>query len=86
MLKILYKPFGLLFGALGGVVAGAVFKRLWAVLGHEDEAPQATDQDRTWREVLLAAALQGAVFALVKAVIDRGGATGVRRLTGTWPD
>ncbi|MFD8695426.1 DUF4235 domain-containing protein [Kitasatospora purpeofusca] len=84
--KILYKPLGLLFGALGGVVAGAVFRRLWAVLGHEHEAPRATDEGRTWREVLLAAALQGAVFALVKAAIDRGGAAGTRRLTGTWPD
>ncbi len=43
MVKILYKPLGLLFGGLGGVIAGAVFKRLWAILGHEDEAPQATD-------------------------------------------
>jgi hypothetical protein len=25
------------------------------------------------------------VFALVKAAVDRGGAAGVRRLTGTWP-
>ncbi|GGV46589.1 membrane protein [Kitasatospora herbaricolor] len=86
MVRILYKPLGLLFGALGGIVAGAVFKRLWALLGHEDEAPRATDQDRTWKEVLAAAALQGAVFALVKAAIDRGGAVGTRRLTGTWPD
>ncbi|MFB8201720.1 DUF4235 domain-containing protein [Kitasatospora purpeofusca] len=86
MVKILYKPPGLLFGALGGVVAGAVFKRLWAALSHEDEAPRAADEDRTWREVLLAAGLQGVVFALVKAAIDRGGAAGTRRLTGTWPD
>ncbi|MFF1875071.1 DUF4235 domain-containing protein [Streptomyces sp. CB03911] len=86
MVRILYKPLGLLFGALGGIVAGAVFKRLWALLGHEDDAPRATDQDRTWKEVLAAAALQGAVFALVKAAIDRGGAVGTRRLTGTWPD
>ncbi|MET9615792.1 DUF4235 domain-containing protein [Kitasatospora indigofera] len=86
MVRILYKPLGLLFGALGGIVAGAVFRRVWALLGHEDDAPQATDQDRTWKEVLTAAALQGAVFALVKAAIDRGGAVGTRRLTGTWPD
>ncbi|GHH81991.1 membrane protein [Kitasatospora indigofera] len=86
MVRILYKPLGLLFGALGGIVAGAVFKRAWALLGHEDDAPRATDQDRTWKEVLTAAALQGAVFALVKAAIDRGGAVGTRRLTGTWPD
>ncbi|MBD0694160.1 DUF4235 domain-containing protein [Streptomyces sp. CBMA123] len=86
MVKILYKPLGLLFGALGGVIAGAVFRRLWAVLGHQGSAPQATDEDRTWKEVLTAAALQGAVFALVKAVVDRSGAVGTRRLTGTWPD
>ncbi|MFF3006758.1 DUF4235 domain-containing protein [Kitasatospora sp. NPDC057940] len=86
MAKILYKPFGLVFGAFGGVIAGALFKRLWALLGHEEKAPQATDQDRTWREVLTAAALQGAVFALVKAAVDRSGAVGTHRLTGAWPD
>nr|BEK70892.1 hypothetical protein KPHV_81190 [Kitasatospora purpeofusca] len=63
MVKILYKPLGLLFGAFGGVLAGAAFKRLRALLGHEDEAPRATDQDRGWNEVLTAAALQGAVLA-----------------------
>jgi hypothetical protein len=35
--------------------------------------------------VLPAAALQGAVFALVKAAIQRGGARGFERLTGVWP-
>ncbi|MFI8460980.1 DUF4235 domain-containing protein [Kitasatospora sp. NPDC085464] len=85
MVKILYKPLGLLFGALGGVAAGAVFQRLWALLGHEDDAPSATDPQRTWKEVLTAAALHGAVFALVKAAVDRGGAVATHRLTGTWP-
>ncbi|MEE1788264.1 DUF4235 domain-containing protein [Streptomyces sp. SP17BM10] len=86
MVKLLYKPLGLLFSVLGGVAAGALFKRLWALLGHQGDAPAATDQDRTWTEVLTAATLQGAVYALVKAAIDRGGAAGARRLTGTWPD
>ncbi|MFJ7280981.1 DUF4235 domain-containing protein [Kitasatospora sp. NPDC098663] len=86
MIKTFYKPLGLLFGALDGVVAGAVFKRLWALLGHGGEASQATDEDRSWTEVLTAAALQGAVFALVKAAVDRSGALDTSRLTGTWPD
>ncbi|WP_308346690.1 DUF4235 domain-containing protein [Streptomyces sp. ISL-66] len=34
---------------------------------------------------LLAAALQGAIFAVVKAAVDRAGAATTRRLTGTWP-
>ena len=85
MVKLLYKPFSLLFGVLGGVVAGAVFKQVWKLVAGEDDAPDATDEDRRWREVLAAAALQGAIFAAVKAAVGRGGAVGVRRVTGTWP-
>ncbi|MEU9214200.1 DUF4235 domain-containing protein [Streptomyces sp. NPDC048415] len=84
--KIAYKPVGLALGAVSGMLAGAVFKQAWKVLGHEEDAPDATDEDRTWREVLLAATLQGAVFAAVKAAVDRAGAAATRRLTGTWPD
>ncbi|MFD0597553.1 DUF4235 domain-containing protein [Catellatospora coxensis] len=50
------------------------------------EAPHATDPTKGWTEILLAAALQGAVFGLVKAAVDRGGAHGVKALTGSWPD
>ncbi|MFG2985501.1 DUF4235 domain-containing protein [Streptomyces sp. NPDC048258] len=83
--KIAYKPVGLALGAIGGMLAGAAFKQIWKRLGHEDDAPDATDEDRSWREILIAAALQGAVFAAVKALIDRSGAVATKRLTGTWP-
>ena len=85
MIKLLYKPTGMLVSVLGGVVAGAVFKRVWKVAAREDDAPKATDAQRGWREILLAAALQGAIFAVVKAAVDRGAAAGTRRLTGVWP-
>ncbi|MEV7073748.1 DUF4235 domain-containing protein [Streptomyces sp. NPDC091972] len=83
--KIAYKPVGLAIGAVSGVVAGAVFKQAWKMLGHDQDAPDATDEERNWGEVVLAATLQGAIFAAVKAVVDRGGATATRRLTGAWP-
>lgn len=83
--KIAYAPVGMALGAAGGMIAGAVFKQAWKAIGHDDDAPNARDEDRAWREVLLAAALQGAIFAVVKAAVDRGGATATRRLTGTWP-
>jgi hypothetical protein len=85
MIKVLYRPLGLGFSVAGGLVAGALFKQVWKLAAGEEDAPKATEEDRTWREVLLAAALQGAIFAVVKAAVDRGGAKGVRRLTGTWP-
>lgn len=83
--KVAYKPVGMAMGALSGVLAGAMFKQVWKRLGHEEDAPDATDEHRTWREVVSAAVVQGAIFAGVKAAVDRGGATATRRLTGTWP-
>lgn len=83
--KLLYKAISMLVSVLGGVVAGAIFKRIWKLAAHEEETPSATDARRGWPEVLIAAALQGAVFAVVKAALDRGTATAARELTGTWP-
>jgi Protein of unknown function (DUF4235) len=85
VIKILYKPVGLVASVLGGVMAGAIFKRIWKLAAGEDEAPKATDAGRGWREILLAAAAQGAIFAVVKATIDRIAAEGTHKLTGTWP-
>lgn len=83
--KVAYKPVSLLLGVAGGALAGFAFGQVWKAVGSGNEAPQATEEDRGWGEVLLAATLRGAVFALVKASVDRGGATAARKLTGTWP-
>ncbi len=84
--KVIYKPVGMLVGALGGVLATAVFRKAWTLATGQDEAPDPTDRDRGWGTTLLAAAAQGAVFGLVKAAVDRGGATGYKKVTGEWPD
>ncbi|MFD9240534.1 DUF4235 domain-containing protein [Streptomyces sp. NPDC059556] len=83
--KIAYKPVGLALGALTGLIAGAAFKQAWKLIEGEGDAPDATDEGRTWKEILLAAAVQGAIFAVVKASVERSGAVMVRRVTGTWP-
>jgi hypothetical protein len=84
--KIAYKPVGLLAGAAAGLIAGFVFKQTWRAIAGDDDTPDATDEQRGWTEVLVAAALQGAIFAIVKAAVDRGGAEGMKKLTGEWPD
>src|SRR4029453_10574379 len=83
--KLAYKPVGLLLGAGAGMVSGLIFKQVWKVAGHDDDAPNAPDEDRGWTEILVAAALQGAIFAVVKAAVDRAGAVGMRKTTGRWP-
>jgi Protein of unknown function (DUF4235) len=85
MARLLYKPLGLVFGILGGLLAGAIFKRVWSRVAHEEDPPEATDATKSWPEVVAAATLQGAVFGGVKAAIDRAGARGFASLTGAWP-
>jgi len=86
MNKLAYKPVGILLGIGAGALAGLIFKQVWKVAAGDNDAPNATDEDRGWGEILAAAALQGAIFAVVKAAVDRGGATGVRKVTGSWPN
>ncbi|SFQ31377.1 Protein of unknown function [Amycolatopsis arida] len=85
MTKVLYKPLGLLVGALGGILATAAFKQVWKRATGEDEAPSPTDRNFNWRQVVIAAAIQGAIFGAVKAAVDRAGAVGYRKATGDWP-
>lgn len=84
-MRLLYKPLGALVGVTGGLLAAAAFKQVWRRIGHDGDVPNARDHDRRWSEVLVAAALQGAVFGVVKATVDRAGAIGYERLTGVWP-
>jgi hypothetical protein len=85
MIKLVYKPVSMLVSVLGGLLAGAIFKQIWKLAARQDEAPKATDARRGWHEILPAAALQGAVYAVVKAAVDRSAAEGAHKLTGMWP-
>ncbi|CCH31737.1 DUF4235 domain-containing protein [Actinosynnema sp. NPDC047251] len=85
LIRVLYKPLGPLLGVAGGLVAGRLSGHLWKLVSGDDEPPAANRKDRGWGEVLFAATLQGAVFGLVKAAVDRGGATLFDKVTGEWP-
>ena len=83
-MKLLYKPFGIIIGIAAGMLAREVFNEIW---GHIDdkEPPEATTLDASWPQVLGAAAVQGATFAVTRAAVNRGGAKGYQWLTGVWP-
>lgn len=83
--KLAYRPIGLIGGIAAGIVSGAIFKQIWRLVANEDEAPDALQSEYRMRDVVLAAAIQGAIFAATKAAIDRAGAQGFTKLTGSWP-
>jgi hypothetical protein len=82
--KLIYKPFGIVMGILGGIVARKLFNVVWGIFD-EEEPPKPTTQEATWPKVFAAAAVQGVTFKIVRAAVDRSGARGFHYLTGIWP-
>jgi hypothetical protein len=83
--KLAYRPVGLIAGLVAGAISGAIFKQVWKLVAKEDDAPTALQSEYKMREVVIAAAIQGAIFAATKAAIERAGARGFKELTGAWP-
>ena len=85
MNKMLYKAVGLLAGVLGGMLASAIVRKVWELTPGHDEAPEAIDTRRSWGEILTAAALQGAIFAVIRAAVERATAASAEKLAGEQP-
>lgn len=85
--KILYRPVGIVSSIAGGLIASMLFKQIWKRVSRGDDAdpPTPLQSEYAFKEILLAALLQGAIFAAVKAIIQRQGAKGFQRVTGEWP-
>jgi hypothetical protein len=85
--KILYRPVGLAGSLAGGLIAGAIFKQVWRRVtpGDKPDPPKPLETEYPFKEILLAAAIQGAIFSVVKTVIDRQGARLFEKATGEWP-
>ncbi|MBJ7519271.1 MAG: DUF4235 domain-containing protein [Solirubrobacteraceae bacterium] len=83
-MKLLYKPLGIVLGLLAGWLGREAFQRVWALIDQE-APPKPTTEDAGWAKALTAAALQAAIFAVVRAAVDRAGATWFRDFTGVWP-
>ena len=85
--KVMYRPVGMIGGIVAGIVAGQIFKQVWKRVsrGEDADAPKALESEYDIKEIFVAAALQGAIFAVVKAAVDRGGARAFQRWSGEWP-
>lgn len=83
-MKLLFTPIGILAGLVAGFAAQKGFERVWAILD-EEQAPEVEKRDVSYPKLILALLLEGAIFRLVKGMVDRGARVGFASLTGRWP-
>jgi hypothetical protein len=79
--KSLYKPLSIVSSVVGGLIAGKIFTEIWQRVNPDDEEPDPKDLSRSTREVIIAAALQGVIVGVVRAVLARGQAKGFAAIT-----
>jgi hypothetical protein len=84
MTRIFFVPFSIGAGILAGLLGRRLFRAAWGWID-DAEAPEPSHQRTTWAKVLAAAALEGIIFAVIRAATDRGARQAFLRLTGIWP-
>ena len=85
--RLLYKPWGIVGSLVAALVARQVFQVLWTkvVPVDSDDPPKPLESEYSLQEVVATAVIQGAIFAVVKALFQRGSARAFQRWTGEWP-
>jgi Protein of unknown function (DUF4235) len=82
--RIVFIPIGILGGLIAGQIAKKLFDLIWRRIADE-EAPEPEHRAVSWGKLAAALAIEGALFRLVKGLVDRGTRAGYERLTGRWP-
>jgi hypothetical protein len=83
-MKILYKPFALLFTLIGTRIGKSIFKAVWSTID-DAEPPKPTAPSASFPKVVGAAALEAVTMASIGAAAERASAKAFYHLTGAWP-
>lgn len=83
-MKLLYKPFALIAGAIASRLGKSAFKQLWARID-DGEPPASNAPGSSVAKIVAAAALEAATMASVKAAADHATARAFHHLFGVWP-
>jgi hypothetical protein len=83
-MKVLFAPIGMLAGLLAGFLAQKGFERVWSAID-DQEAPEPEDRRVSYSKLAAALVLEGAIFRLVKGMVEHGARAGFASVTGSWP-
>ena len=84
MAKLLFIPVSIVGSLIAGAVSRKIFDQVWGLVD-EEEPPDSKHRDIEWGKLVLAAAIQGAIFRVMKEASDHYTRRAFYRTTGSWP-
>jgi hypothetical protein len=82
--KLLFIPFSVVGGLIAGFLSKKLFEGVWGLIDNE-EPPEAEHREVSFPKVVVAAALEGAVFRATRAAVDHQSRRAFAGVTGSWP-
>ena len=79
--KIIFPPIGIIAGLAAGFVASRVFDQIWQLIDDED-APEPKHKEVPIAKTVIALVIQGAIFKLVRGVVEHQVRRGFQRWSG----
>jgi uncharacterized protein DUF4235 len=83
-MKFLFMPFSIAAGLIAGFLSKKIFDGIWQLFD-DQEAPEPEHREISWVKLILALAIEGAVFRAVRGLVDHQARRGFHRVTGSWP-
>jgi hypothetical protein len=83
-MKFIFAPFSIVLGLIAGIAAKKIFEQIWGLVD-DIEPPKPEHREFSWPKLVAALVVQGAIFSLVKGLVDHATRTSFAKLTGTWP-
>lgn len=84
MAKLLFLPVSIVSGLIAGLLGKRSFKLLWGAIDDHDP-PRPENRQVALGKLALALAVEGALFRVVRGLVDQGSRRGFARFTGVWP-
>jgi hypothetical protein len=83
-MKFLFLPFSIAAGIIAGFLSKKAFEAVWGAI--DDEEPPSSDhREIDIKKMVLAEALQGAIFRATRKLVDHQARLAFERTVGTWP-
>jgi Protein of unknown function (DUF4235) len=84
MSKLMFLPVSIGGGLLAGLIGKKLFGVLWGAID-DQEPPSAEHRAVSVPKLVLALLIEGALFSLIRGLVDRGSRHAFARATGAWP-